>query len=264
MSGTTQKWWVLMMTSLRVLQAFNGLFSRTAWISQYCKGRTILVFNETRDDGVAMASVGPYAGNLHLAPDRQPYQHLITQFFTGRMLFLPNRPTALKHWRQSLWLLRGWNIDKQICHSSSSCFSDDNNWAMLWHAGSERRRADIQQLVASSDWHAITDRWAHSHAQTHSHYIARRVCLFACPTISLCLCLSNFVCLSILLSVSIFHSSVYLSVVTPVTVWRDVCVLWWACLSVCLSVCRHISRTTRPNFVKSSTHVSCGCDSDLL
>jgi len=37
---------------------------------------------------VAVASAGPYA-SLHLAPDRQPRQHPTTQFFTGRMPFLP-------------------------------------------------------------------------------------------------------------------------------------------------------------------------------
>ena len=37
---------------------------------------------------VAVASAGPYA-SLHLAPDRQPCQHPTTQFFTGRMPFLP-------------------------------------------------------------------------------------------------------------------------------------------------------------------------------
>ena len=38
-----------------------------------------------------MASAGPYA-SLHLAPDRQPYQHPNTEFFTGRMPFLtPNQ-----------------------------------------------------------------------------------------------------------------------------------------------------------------------------
>jgi len=35
-----------------------------------------------------MASAGPYA-SLHLAPDRYPRQHPTTQFFTGRMPFLP-------------------------------------------------------------------------------------------------------------------------------------------------------------------------------
>ena len=30
--------------------------------------------------GDAVASAGPYTNNLHLAPDWQPHQHLITQF----------------------------------------------------------------------------------------------------------------------------------------------------------------------------------------
>jgi len=37
---------------------------------------------------VAVASAGPYA-NLQLTSDRQPHQHPTTQFFTGRMPFLP-------------------------------------------------------------------------------------------------------------------------------------------------------------------------------
>ena len=36
---------------------------------------------------MAVASPGPYANNLHLAPDRQPHQHLSLNF-TGKMLFL--------------------------------------------------------------------------------------------------------------------------------------------------------------------------------
>jgi len=34
------------------------------------KGYTILDFAAARDDGVAVASSGPYANNLHLTPDR--------------------------------------------------------------------------------------------------------------------------------------------------------------------------------------------------
>jgi len=37
---------------------FNGLLSRTTWVSQHQKGRTILDFNEARDDGAAVASDG--------------------------------------------------------------------------------------------------------------------------------------------------------------------------------------------------------------
>jgi len=35
-------------------------------------------FNEPRDDEVAVTSAGPDANHLHLAPNRQPRQHLIT------------------------------------------------------------------------------------------------------------------------------------------------------------------------------------------
>jgi len=40
----------------------------------------------------AVASAGPYANNLHLTLDSKPHQHVIIQFFTGRVLFLmPNQ-----------------------------------------------------------------------------------------------------------------------------------------------------------------------------
>jgi len=47
---------------------FNGLFSRITWVSWQPTGITILDFNEARDDKVAVASAGPYANHLHLAP----------------------------------------------------------------------------------------------------------------------------------------------------------------------------------------------------
>jgi len=50
------------------LHLFNGLFSRTTWVSWHQKGRTILDFTEARHDGVAVALAGPYANHLHLAP----------------------------------------------------------------------------------------------------------------------------------------------------------------------------------------------------
>jgi len=57
---------------LLLLHPFNGLFSRTTWVSQYQKGETILDLNEARYNGFwdAVASAGPYANNLLLAPDR--------------------------------------------------------------------------------------------------------------------------------------------------------------------------------------------------
>jgi len=73
-------------------QQFHGLFSRTTWISRHQKGYTTVDFNEARDDEVAVASAVLHSYHLHLTPDRQPCQHLITHFLTGWMLFLmPNQ-----------------------------------------------------------------------------------------------------------------------------------------------------------------------------
>ena len=73
------------------LHPFNSLFSRITLVSQYQKGRTSLDLKLGKrwwGFGVAVTSAGPHANNLHLAPDRLPYQHLVTQFFTGWMFFL--------------------------------------------------------------------------------------------------------------------------------------------------------------------------------
>jgi len=62
-----------MLLLLLLLHPFNGLFCRKTWASQYQKGTTSLDLYEARDNGgfeMAVASVGPYANNLHLAPDR--------------------------------------------------------------------------------------------------------------------------------------------------------------------------------------------------
>jgi len=44
-------------------------FPRQPGVSQQQKGQTNIDFNEARDDGVAVASAGPYANHLHLTPD---------------------------------------------------------------------------------------------------------------------------------------------------------------------------------------------------
>ena len=73
-------------STLQLLHPFKGLFSRTTWVSQFQKSKTSLDLNEARDHGVLgrqWHKIGPYANNLHLNPDRQPHQHLITSIFTG-------------------------------------------------------------------------------------------------------------------------------------------------------------------------------------
>jgi len=49
---------------------FTASFPGKPKVNRYQKGRTILDFNEARDDGKAVASAEPYANYLHLASDR--------------------------------------------------------------------------------------------------------------------------------------------------------------------------------------------------
>ena len=72
--------WSLVSTSYKtttttLLRPFNGLFSRTTWVSRYQKDKTSLDLNEARDYTflrMAMASAGPYAKQSapKIAPDR--------------------------------------------------------------------------------------------------------------------------------------------------------------------------------------------------
>ena len=52
---------------LLLLYPFEGLFTRTTWVSRYRKGKISLDLNAARDDG---SSAGPQANNLHLTSDR--------------------------------------------------------------------------------------------------------------------------------------------------------------------------------------------------
>jgi len=68
---------------------FNGLFSKTTWVSQYQKGKTTLDLNETRDDGVLGWQWHQLEHKQSAPRSRQittPTPH--RSIFTGRMLFL--------------------------------------------------------------------------------------------------------------------------------------------------------------------------------
>jgi len=61
---------VLRVLTTTLLHLFNGLFSRTTWVSQHQKGKPCWILLEQEIMGVAVASAGPYANHLHVAPDR--------------------------------------------------------------------------------------------------------------------------------------------------------------------------------------------------
>jgi len=85
---------LLLLLLLLLLHPFNGLFSRTTWVSQYQKGKTSLDLDEARDVGVlgycfiswtiCKQSVSHYRQITTLTP-----HHSV---FTGQMFFLtPNQ-----------------------------------------------------------------------------------------------------------------------------------------------------------------------------
>ena len=98
---------------------------------------------------MAVASAGIYA-SLHLAPERKPCQHPITQFFTGRMPFLqPNQQRQSTEGAFYLLLL-------------TSCIRQMITYAHTWHgvdvllqllqeelSGSHPTQADFLQLGQS-------------------------------------------------------------------------------------------------------------------
>jgi len=55
---------------LLLLNSFKEPFFQDNCVSQHQKVRTIVDFNEARDDKVAVAAAEPYAIHLHLAQDR--------------------------------------------------------------------------------------------------------------------------------------------------------------------------------------------------
>jgi len=81
-------------TTTTLLHPFNGLFSRTACVSRYQKGKTSLDLNEARDNEV----LGCSGISWTICKESAPRSREITtpaphhSSFTGRMLFLtPNQ-----------------------------------------------------------------------------------------------------------------------------------------------------------------------------
>jgi len=73
-----------------VQQPFNGLFSRTTWVSRYQKGKTNLDFTGARDSEWQWH----HLGHTQVCTSLQTDNHASTPplFFTGRMPFLsPNQ-----------------------------------------------------------------------------------------------------------------------------------------------------------------------------
>ena len=69
-----------------ILQPFNGLFSRTTWVSQYQKGKTNLDFTGARDSEWQWHQLG----HMQVCTSLQTDNHASTPplFFTGRIVII--------------------------------------------------------------------------------------------------------------------------------------------------------------------------------
>ena len=81
---------------------FNGLYSRTTWVSQYQKGKISLDFNKERDDGVLGWQCHQLDHMQTNCTSLQTDNHINTSIFTGGMLLLFLMP------KQQCQSIDGW------------------------------------------------------------------------------------------------------------------------------------------------------------
>ena len=104
------------------LQPFNGLFSRTTWVSQYQKGKTNLDFTGARDSEWQWHQLG----HMQVCTSLQTDNHIITvphHSVSYRPDALPAaQPTTSKHWRH-ISHTENWQIKpKLLIHPFNGLF----------------------------------------------------------------------------------------------------------------------------------------------
>ena len=141
-----------------LLLLFNCPFSRTTWVSQYRECKTSMNLNEARDDGVMGCSGISWTICKQSAPHSKQIttptvQHVITQFFTGWMLFLmPNqqcRSTEGNH--SSYYFIQEFHTR---LHTLQSAITITLSLAFLASVHC-RRQADICRLQCLSRTHSF-------------------------------------------------------------------------------------------------------------
>ena len=105
-----------------LLHSFNGLFSRTTWVSRYQKGKTSLDLNEARDDGVLGISGISWTICKQSAPHcRQIATSAPHHSIFYRLDTLPDTSKVSKHWSIT---------DNQRWRFCNVCFSLTSWWKL--------------------------------------------------------------------------------------------------------------------------------------
>ena len=126
-------WWHWVTTTTTTLHPFNGLFSRTTWVSWCQKSKTSLDLSEARDDGILECSGISWTICKQSAPRcRQmttPTPHPLNFY---RPDALPGaQPTVSKHWRHTEDTELNWrvNVNWAWCDRIlDDHFSYDSSW----------------------------------------------------------------------------------------------------------------------------------------
>ena len=155
---------------ITLLHPFNGPLSRTTQVSRYQKGKTNLDFTEARDSEWQWHQLG----HMQACTSLQTDNHASTQFFTGRMPFLP--PNLQHQSTEGKWLHNTTTIEKveiDIC-----CFVQHVSvvlrafWvpSVLWHCwlGGRKGIRPVKNFWVVGCWHGYLSgarcRLAHSPA----------------------------------------------------------------------------------------------------
>ena len=107
---------VLHLPASLLQQPFNGLFSRTTWVSRYQKGKTNLDFTGARDSEWQWLQLG----HMQVCTSLQTDNHANTPplVFYRPDALLAAQPTASKHWRHNL--------------PASLCLKNAVTWKQKW------------------------------------------------------------------------------------------------------------------------------------
>ena len=146
------------------LQPFNGLFSRTTWVSRYQKGKTNLDFIGARDSEWQWHQLG----HMHVCTSLQTDNHASTPplcFFTGRKPFLPpnqqRQSTECIKWKylQTLVKFASWvltDTSSRRCANIMTLTPPFDLWSSKWqyklYLLPGRRMQDFGLSVALQSW----------------------------------------------------------------------------------------------------------------
>jgi len=143
-------------------------------------------FNEARDDEVSVASAGQYANHLHLAADRYPLQHLITQFLqTGcsswclTIVVKALKPISVKELWVYVFILQPFN-----------CIDVGSLLSILWYRWCWRSAALVVVIDRHHHPHHCHNRlrtyWRHVTPAINRHSTALAAATIVTVRVSVC------------------------------------------------------------------------------